>query len=236
VLRGDFPVIVDAADTPVRVATLLDNLRCARAARGAGAARARHGAPREGRTREGARAVVATTPSPLPAPLCSPRRREAGVGRIFTVLGCDGETTSKTMRTQVRRRPAVGLGPLRSGRCRPARGSGGDKPPPPRAHPCTLPAPARSARRRSSAATSSSSPTRRRAASCRTTSSRTSWTACRRRWARARPRPRRPSAALSPSSPDPVAPSLSPCLHPHMPTPPNPPPNPHPTPPLTPPP
>jgi len=54
VLRGDFPVIVDAADSPARVATLLDSLR------------------------------------------------EAGVGRIFTVLGCDGETTSKTMRTQVR--------------------------------------------------------------------------------------------------------------------------------------
>jgi hypothetical protein len=29
VLRGDFPVIVDAADSPARVATLLDGLRCA---------------------------------------------------------------------------------------------------------------------------------------------------------------------------------------------------------------
>lgn len=27
VLRGDFPVMVDAADSPARVATLLDNLR-----------------------------------------------------------------------------------------------------------------------------------------------------------------------------------------------------------------
>lgn len=27
--------------------------------------------------------------------------KEAGANRIFTVLGCDGETTNKTMRTQV---------------------------------------------------------------------------------------------------------------------------------------
>lgn len=54
VLRGDFPVIVDAADSPARVAALLDGLR------------------------------------------------EAGAGRIFAVLGCDGETTNKAMRTQAR--------------------------------------------------------------------------------------------------------------------------------------
>lgn len=53
VLRGDFPVMVDAADSPARVATILDSLR------------------------------------------------EAGVGRIFTVVGVDGETTNKSMRTQI---------------------------------------------------------------------------------------------------------------------------------------
>ena len=54
-LRADFPVIVDAADTPRRVEAVLDGLR------------------------------------------------EAGASRIFAVLGCDGETTPKAMRTQVGR-------------------------------------------------------------------------------------------------------------------------------------
>ncbi|GBF91369.1 hypothetical protein Rsub_04109 [Raphidocelis subcapitata] len=53
VLRGDFPVVVDAADSPARVATVLDSLR------------------------------------------------EAGAARIFAVMGADGETTSRTMRTQM---------------------------------------------------------------------------------------------------------------------------------------
>ncbi|KAI8466586.1 MAG: Mur ligase [Monoraphidium minutum] len=54
VLRGDFPVMIDAADTPARVATLLESVREA-----------------------------------------------SGGGRVFTVLGCDGETTDKAMRTQI---------------------------------------------------------------------------------------------------------------------------------------
>jgi hypothetical protein len=46
------------------------------------------------------------------------------VGRIFTVLGCDGETTSKAMRTQVRR-PAPAAAPTSRGpaACGPGRGA-----------------------------------------------------------------------------------------------------------------
>ncbi|KIY94856.1 hypothetical protein MNEG_13108 [Monoraphidium neglectum] len=73
VLRADFPVIVDAADSPARVATLLDSIlareRRAPAVRQWIAHRA-HG-------------------------------EASGSGRIFTVLACDGETTDKAMRTQV---------------------------------------------------------------------------------------------------------------------------------------